>query len=63
VRPLRYSIDVSLDGCSREPLEEKSLTESTAELSEQNHRLEKFRDELEATVSDRTQVVRRERVA
>ena len=26
MRPLRYSIDVTLDGCSREPLEEKSKT-------------------------------------
>ena len=31
MRPLRYSIDVTLDGCSREPLEE-TRTKTAAEL-------------------------------
>ena len=59
MRPVRYSIDVTLEGCSREPLEEKSGTELMAELSEQNVRLEKHRDELEATVADRTRDIRK----
>ena len=58
MRPLRYSIDVTLDGCSRELPEEKSRTELMAELSEQDVRLEKHRDELETTVADRTRDIR-----
>ena len=45
-------------GQAREMLEEKSRVELMAELKEQNARLEKHRDELEATVADRTRDLR-----
>jgi signal transduction histidine kinase/CheY-like chemotaxis protein len=43
---------------ARELLEEKSRAELMAELSEQNVRLAKHRDELEATVAERTRDLR-----
>jgi len=71
MRPLGYSIDFALDGCSQEPPEQKSRTALMEKLSEHSVRLEKHRDEPEATVAERmrdlrTQTaaeLRRERVA